>query len=107
MTVLREPDIAGSVVCHNIPEDVGVYLITDTSGTVLYVGKSNNLRRRIAYLEAHVYDSSSGGYTHDASEPLIRLQAEGKDILVHYILCKDYDAREHQLKQKYNPPWNR
>ena len=107
MTTLQEPDIAGSIVCHNIPEDAGVYLVTNTGSTVLYVGSSNCLRRRIAYLEAHVYDSSSGKYTHDASDPLIQLQAKSKDIVVSYILCEDYKVREYQLKQKYNPPWNR
>ena len=107
MTTLQEPNITGSVVCHNIPEDTGVYLVTDAGGNVYYIGSSNCLRRRIAYLEAHVYNSSSGGYTHDTSNPLIQLQAKGKNMVVHYILCKDYKMKECQLKQKYNPPWNR
>ncbi|MEA1965384.1 MAG: GIY-YIG nuclease family protein, partial [Candidatus Aerophobetes bacterium] len=86
----KEHDIVGSIICHNIPEEPGVYLICDTSSNVLYVGSSDCLRRRIAYLEAHVYDSSSGKYIHNASDCLIKLQDKGKDIIVHHILCKDY-----------------
>jgi predicted GIY-YIG superfamily endonuclease len=107
MTTLAETDIAGRVVCHNIPEASGVYIVTDTNGSVLYVGSSNSLRRRIAYLEAHVADSASGGFTHDASDPLLQFQASGNEAVVHYILCDDYKRRERQLKEKYQPPWNK
>jgi predicted GIY-YIG superfamily endonuclease len=107
LTQITEIDISGRIVCHNIPEESGVYLVTDKSGSVLYVGSTNRLRRRIAYLEAHVYDSSSGKYTHDASEPLIKLQSDGEEIIVHYLVCENYKEKKKQLKQKYNPPWNK
>lgn len=107
MPKLNEPDIKGKEVCHNIPEAPGVYFITTFDGNVLYVGSSNCMRRRIAYLEAHVYDSSTGRFTHDASDPLLNLQSKGEEILVHLIFCDNYQAREKQLKQKYNPPWNK
>lgn len=105
--VIAELDVAGSLVCHNVPEESGVYLVTDQSRNVLYVGSTNCLRRRIAYLEAHVRDKSSGGFTHDASDPLIHLQETGQDVHVHYIACGDYKAREVLLKNKYRPPWNK
>lgn len=107
MATLSETNVAGSVVCHNIPETCGVYIVTNTGGSVLYVGSSNSLRRRIAYLEAHVSDSASGGFTHDASEPLLQFQANGNKAIVHYIICDDYKQRERQLTQKYQPPWNK
>lgn len=107
LITLSEPEISGTLVCHNVPERAGVYIVTDSQGTVFYVGSTNCLRRRIAYLEAHVFDSSSGGFTHEASDPLIHFQAEGYDVYVHYIVCDDYKSREQQLKAKYNPPWNR
>ena len=105
MTIFKEPDITGSVVCHNIPEDAGVYLITDSDGTVFYVGSSDCLRRRIAQL--HVPRSRSGRYLHCKSPQLTQFQAEGKDALVQYILCEDYKTKERQLKRQYNPPWNK
>ncbi len=106
MLTLDESDIAGIIVCHNNPETSGVYVVTDENGSVLYVGSSNCLRRRIAYLEAHVRDKSSGRFTHDASDRLIELQASGNKPMVHYINCEHYRERERELIQKYRPPWN-
>jgi len=107
MRQLDEPNVSGTVLCHNIPETSGVYFVTDAEGNVLYVGSTSCLRRRIAYLEAHVRDSSSGGYTHDASDPLIRLQAAGVEAKVHWIESSKNKTLERGLRAKYSPPWNR
>ncbi|MGL4677360.1 MAG: excinuclease ABC subunit UvrC [Brevinema sp.] len=32
---------------NNIPENPGVYLYKDSTGTILYIGKANNLRKRV------------------------------------------------------------
>lgn len=104
---ISESNISGSLVCPNVPEESGVYLVTDSCENVLYVGSSNNLRRRIAYLFAHVYDSSSGGYTHNASDPLIKLQIEGEELSISYIVCDDYKKTERKLISKYQPSWNK
>lgn len=104
---MNEPDITGRVACQNIPEKPGVYLVTDEGGGVLYVGSSNSLRRRIAYLHAHVNDKSSGGFIHDASDPLMKYQEQGHRLSVHYIICQDYKIRERILMNKYKPPWNK
>ena len=37
----------GTLICQAAPEAPGVYVLYDASGTVLYVGKANNLRRRL------------------------------------------------------------
>jgi len=107
MKKLDEPEIRESFVCPNVPEAQGVYLVTDADGHVLYVGRSKGLRRRTAYLLAHVYDSDSGGYLDDASEPLLALQAKGETVTVHYLQCSDSVERERALKAKYDPPWNK
>ena len=75
MKKLDEPDIRESFVCPNVPEAEGIYIVTDPDGHVLYVGGSKGLRKQTGYLLAHVYDSDSGGYLDDASEPLLALQA--------------------------------
>ena len=104
---IKETNITGILICPNIPEESGVYLIIDSLGNVLYIGSSNNLRRRIAYLFAHVYDSSSGGYTHNASDPLIKLQMAGEEMSINYIVCDDYKRIERKLISKYQPSWNK
>ncbi|KKN25404.1 hypothetical protein LCGC14_0885140 [marine sediment metagenome] len=100
MPKLHESDITGKITCHNVPEVSGVYLITDLNGEVLYVGHSDCLRRRIAYLE-------SGTELHTASRLLINYQSKSEKAFAHWIICENYKARERQLKQKYNPPWNK
>ena len=107
MKKLDEPEIRESFVCPNVPEAEGVYVITDVDGNVLYVARSKGLRRRTAYLLAHVYDSDSGGYLDDASEPLLALQAKGETVTVHYLQCSDSVEWEKALKAKYDPPWNK
>ena len=37
----------GARVCARAPETPGVYVLRDAAGTALYVGKANNLRRRL------------------------------------------------------------
>ncbi len=38
---------AGERICASAPQSPGVYLLRDAHGVVLYVGKANNLRRRL------------------------------------------------------------
>ena len=73
---------------------------------VLYVGSTNCLRRRIAYLET---PAKTG--LHSAGKKLAELQARLKAqgegvVVVHYILCDNFRERERDLIRKYNPPWN-
>ena len=107
MAKLIERVIDGEIVCHNIPESGGVYIVTGANGEVMYVGSTNCLRRRISYLEGHIRDRSSGGFLHDASDPLLQLQVSGIEARVHYIVCDDFKDRERKFKTKYDPPWNK
>lgn len=109
MAVISEKDISGSIACHNIPEAIGVYIITDENNEVLYVGYSSSLRRRIAYMEAHVFDARSNKYTHSAADQLIKLQSKGKKAITHYMICeseKEAKKKEQELIDKYKPIWN-
>jgi len=107
MKELDEPEIRESFVCPNVPEAEGVYVVTNADGQVLYVGRSKRLRRRTAYLLGNLYDSDSGGYLEEASEPLLALQANGETATIHYLECSDSVERERALKIKYKPPWNK
>ena len=107
MKKLDEPEIRESFVCPDVPEAEGIYVVTEADGHVLYVGRSQGLRRRTAYLLGNLYDSDRGGYLEEASEPLLALQAKGETVTVHYLQCPDSAKREKALKAKYDPPWNK
>ena len=107
MKKLDEPEIRESFVCPDVPEAEGIYVVTEADGHVLYVGRSQGLRRRTAYLLGNLYDSDRGGYLDDASEQLLALQAKGETVTVHYLQCSDSVERERALKAKYDPPCNK
>ncbi|MGI4874182.1 MAG: GIY-YIG nuclease family protein [Janthinobacterium lividum] len=84
-----------------------VYILTNTTKTVLYIGVTNDLTRRL-------YEHSSG--RGDASKFTGRYQT---DLLVYFEICPDATqaiAREKQLKgwtrrkkdaliSEFNPTW--
>jgi len=107
MIKLDEPEIRESFVCPNVPEAEGIYIVTNADGHVLYVGRSKGLRRRTAYILGNLYDSDTGGYLDEASEPLLAFQGKGENATVYYLQCSDSVERERALKAKYDPPWNK
>jgi DNA polymerase-3 subunit epsilon len=44
---LRFPPGFDPSIIHRLPESTGVYFLHDASGNVIYIGKSNNIRKRI------------------------------------------------------------
>lgn len=103
MKKINEPNISGKVRCSKIPSEPGVYMVTDGKGCVLYIGYSNCLRRRIAYLQ------SGSTYLHTAAGLLKDFQDRKPmaDVYdVYYILDEQYKKLEKQLINKYSPPWN-
>lgn len=68
-----------------IPKESGVYLLTNFSGEVLYVGVSINLRRRFC---EHINSSKAS-----------LLTPQGKSFWFYYTLCyeKEYRALERGL----------
>lgn len=81
-----------------LPEKPGVYLFYDAAGTVLYVGKSVNLRRRV------------GGYFRwqaDADQKLQRIQSETRRWSIQ-VLGSDLEAllEEARLIRTHHPAIN-
>ncbi|MDE5709701.1 MAG: GIY-YIG nuclease family protein, partial [Bacteroides sp.] len=35
-------------IVHNLPESPGIYQYLNTEGTIIYVGKAKNLKRRVS-----------------------------------------------------------
>jgi excinuclease ABC subunit C len=81
-----------------LPTQPGVYLYTDGAGTVLYVGKANNLRSRVRsyFNEERLADAKTGS-----------LIAEARDIqFVQVDNNKEALALENNLIKEYKPRFN-
>jgi excinuclease ABC subunit C len=81
-----------------LPTRPGVYLYTDAEGTVLYVGKANNLRSRVRsyFNEDRLADSKTGS-----------LIQEARDIqFVQVDNNKEALALENNLIKEYKPRFN-
>ncbi|HEX3681831.1 MAG TPA: excinuclease ABC subunit UvrC [Bryobacteraceae bacterium] len=81
-----------------LPTQPGVYLYTDGAGTVLYVGKANNLRGRVRsyFSEERLADAKTGS-----------LIAEARDIqFVQVDNNKEALALENNLIKQYKPRFN-
>ncbi len=81
-----------------LPSEPGVYLYKDGDGTVLYVGKANNLRSRVRsyFNEDRLAEAKTGS-----------LIAEARDI--HFIQVdnnKEALALENNLIKQYKPRFN-
>ena len=82
----------------SIPEEPGVYQYYDASGTLLYVGKAKNLKKRVT--SYFTKDSSLSGKT----TVLVRKTVDIKTIVV----ATEYDALllENSLIKQYQPRYN-
>ena len=81
-----------------LPTQPGVYLYTDGAGTVLYVGKANNLRSRVRsyFNEDRLADAKTGS-----------LISEARDIqFVQVDNNKEALALENNLIKQYKPRFN-
>jgi DNA polymerase-3 subunit epsilon len=90
--------IAKRHLAEDLPEEPGVYVFTDARGASLYVGKSNNLRRRV------------GSYfTAAESRQRIREMAGLVEGVTPIVCTTELEAsvRELRLIAERKPPYNR
>lgn len=112
--------IASAGTLPNVPSAPGVYVLvcghmgeTDCHlGEVLYIGVSNNLRRRVAYALAAVGKSAP----HGAQGPLEEFQGQGGIAhLFYHLTARAVDERllekalliEYARRRGRSPRWNR
>src|ERR1700740_743228 len=81
-----------------LPESPGVYLFKDAGGTVLYVGKARNLRRRVRsyFLESRWMDAKTGSLAREIAGLETIVVGNEREAL----------ALEHNLIKKYRPKFN-
>jgi excinuclease ABC subunit C len=84
-------------IVHNLPESPGVYQYLNSEGTIIYVGKAKNLKRRV-----------SSYFNRDHPSGKTRLLVT-KIVDIRYIVVKtEEDALllENNLIKKYKPRYN-
>jgi len=82
----------------DLPASPGVYLYKDAHGTVIYVGKAQNLRARVRsyFLDERLADVKTGTLIHEA-----------RDIdFIHVDNEKEALALENNLIKQYKPRYN-
>ncbi|MGN0048974.1 MAG: excinuclease ABC subunit UvrC [Bacteroides sp.] len=96
MDILEHNDYLKGIV-QNLPDSPGIYQYLDAGGTVIYVGKAKNLKRRV---------SSYFNRDHGRSKTSVLV---GKIADIRYIVVKtEEDALllENNLIKKYRPRYN-
>lgn len=78
----------------NFPEEPGVYIMKDTSGNVLYVGKAKSLKKRLAsYFQKNIPDRITFLMDRVNDIEYIATDNETEALLLEYNLIKKYKPR--------------
>lgn len=83
-----------------VPEEPGVYLMKDQSGSVIYVGKANNLRQRLAsYFTGHPEGDAKvlAMISHIADFEYLICQNELESLILEANLIKQFKPRYNIL----------
>lgn len=82
---------------QSLPTKEGVYLFLDNSGTVIYVGKAKNLRKRVS---SYFLNRDLGTKTQALVENIVKIKTIVTDSELESLLLE-----ANQIK-KYNPKYN-
>jgi len=90
---------AASVKVRNFPQTPGVYLMKDTAGRVIYVGKAKNLRSRAGsyFLKAAADDRRTADLVREIHDiEFLEAESEVDALLVEARLVKDIQPKFNQ-----------
>ncbi|NCF31498.1 MAG: excinuclease ABC subunit UvrC [Bacteroidetes bacterium] len=92
---MEQPPIA--IQFKTLPTDPGVYQYFDKNDTVIYVGKANNLKRRVTSYFTKVHDNAK-----------TRILVKKIHRMEHIVVPTEVDALllENNLIKKYRPRYN-
>ncbi|MEL6626854.1 MAG: exonuclease domain-containing protein [Bacteroidota bacterium] len=98
MSEVKLPPHLASEQVHNLPEETGVYYFLDQKGRVLYVGKSNNVRKRIL---SHFSGAHKAARTMRMLEQIhdIAFELTGSELIALLL--------ENEEIKRIQPPFNR
>ena len=98
-----------STLIHSLPEQPGVYQFYDKSGTILYIGKAKNLKKRVSsYFSRNKYESFKIKVLVDRIADLkyIVVDSESDALLLENNLIKKHQPRYNiLLKDDKTFPW--
>ncbi len=85
-----------SALYKNLPDTPGVYLMRDAKGTLLYVGKAGNLRRRVSSYFLRPHDRR----IEQLVARIAKIDYEKTDTAIEALI------REAELIKQHEPPFN-
>jgi len=81
-------------ITKNFPEEPGVYIMKDSKGTVLYVGKAKSLKKRLAsYFQKNIPDRVSFLMSRVEGIEYVATDNETEALLLEYNFIKKYKPR--------------
>jgi len=84
----------GIYLKKNFPEEPGVYIMKDSSGNVLYVGKAKSLKKRLSsYFQKNIPDRVSFLMSRVENIEYIATDNETEALLLEYNFIKKYKPR--------------
>jgi excinuclease ABC subunit C len=106
---MKEQDTIISEITKKLPQKPGVYQFFDSQGTIIYVGKAKNLRKRVV---SYFTRSDAHSYKHSALVSKISdikyvlVENESDALLLENNLIKEYQPRYNiLLKDDKTFPW--
>ena len=104
---MQESDISGLI--HALPEQPGVYQFYDKNGSILYIGKAKNLKKRVSsYFSRKKFESFKVKVLVDRIKDLkfIVVDSESDALLLENNLIKKHQPRYNiLLKDDKTFPW--
>ena len=92
MEELRTNDYLKGIV-HNLPESPGIYQYLNAEGTIIYVGKAKNLKRRVSsYFNSCLLYTSELGKSRGDNQGILPQRMEScqrKQLLIFKKKSKD------------------
>ena len=105
--MMQESDISGLI--HALPEQPGVYQFYDKNGSILYIGKAKNLKKRVSsYFSRKKFESFKVKVLVDRIKDLkfIVVDSESDALLLENNLIKKHQPRYNiLLKDDKTFPW--
>ena len=96
-------------VVPGLPSTPGVYAFF-VGGTLRYIGRAKNLRRRFAQGYGHISPRNcyAGGQATNIrlNKKVREIVCRGEDIAIFYHVTQDYVALENSMIQALQPRWN-